>query len=145
MRCCPDTPDTPVDATVVPVVPAVLGTLVLLSASPFSRTDTVGGKENNNIRNFSQPRIRSRCTGCPTIQIYDVAHDLNILPYIRTRFESLNISSDSALDASRNMSTTYVRRNALVSSFSQWFELLGNVPACPSTIMRPKGVVWSAQ
>jgi len=104
--CCPDAPDTPVDAAVVPVAPALFGTLILL-ASPFSK-DKVGGKENNNIRNLSQPRIRGWGTGCATIQIYDVAYDLNLFPDVWTRFESLNIGSDSGLHTpcSRNVCTT---------------------------------------
>lgn len=107
MRCCPDDDaDTPVDAAIVPVAPAVFGTLVLLSATPFSTKDKVGGKEKNNVRNLSQSRIRSRRTWCPTIQIYDVAYDLYLFSDVWTRSESLDVGSDSGLRSRCEMCTT---------------------------------------
>ena len=93
--------------------------LVHLSCQPtrFSRKDKTRGKEKNNVRNFSQPSIRSRCTGCVTIQIYDVAYDLNLFSDVGAGFNRLDIGFDSVFRSGCEVCATYVRRNALVRGF----------------------------
>ena len=100
-----------------------------------------GGEEDNNIPNLSQPRVCSCCTGCATIQIYDVAYDLNLFSHVGTRFDGLDVGSDSGIRSRCEMCTTYIKRNALVERFPRWFELLCNLPACPITITNPNGVL----